>query len=154
MLDVLDRPSPDGGAFSPSPPSMSRRDISRGSTDSGSTPSAAGHVSPLSGRLLQSASTFQRELWFLVLATMLMDVTLTVHGLQIGLHEHNPIARSAIDAAGVVGLYGLKLGALAIGVGLWLALPRPLSAIVPLGLALPTTIAVVNNALLILIVMV
>ncbi len=92
----------------------------------------------------------ERELWFLVIVTMLIDVTLTVHGLQLGLQELNPIAVRVLETTGVVGLYLLKLGAILVGLSCRPLLPARYTALIPLGLAIPSVIAVVNNSLLIL----
>ena len=101
-------------------------------------------------RFLHWLNRYERELWFVTISAMLMDVTLTVHGLQLGLRELNPVARAALDVAGAVGLYGLKGVALLLG-GICIQLiPTKYTALVPLGLAIPSTIAVVINSTLIL----
>lgn len=85
---------------------------------------------------------------------MLIDVTLTVHGLQLGLRELNPVARAAIDWIGVLGLYGLKGVALLIGiVCVWL-IPDRYTPFVPLGLAIPSVAAVLINTVVISIVVI
>ena len=78
---------------------------------------------------------------------MLVDVTLTVHGLAIGLVEINPFARRAIAVWGVLGLYGLKASALGVGAVCRLVIPDRYGPIVPFGLALPSFLAVVANAI-------
>jgi len=98
----------------------------------------------------ESVLQAERELWGLAIAAMLIDVTLTVHGLQLGLKELNPLAVAVLDFAGVVGLYVIKAGALLVGVCCRPLLPSRYRALIPLGLAIPTTIAVVNNSALIL----
>jgi hypothetical protein len=103
----------------------------------------------LSERVLTLASTYERELWLLVVVTMLADVPLTMYGLQLGLTEMNPVARTAIEVAGALGLYMLELVALSIGLGCTLLVPQRYTALVPLGLALPSVFAVVVNSLLI-----
>jgi len=103
----------------------------------------------LSERVLTLASTYERELWLLVVVTMLADVPLTMYGLQLGLTEMNPVARTAIEVAGALGLYVLELVALSIGLGCTLLVPQRYTALVPLGLALPSVFAVVVNSLLI-----
>lgn len=97
------------------------------------------------GRLLSAAGAVERELWFTVVAAMLLDVTLTMHGLTIGLVEANPVARYALDTAGILGLYALKIAALAIGVSCRLGLDDRYGPIVPLGLAIPSMVAVIVN---------
>jgi len=103
----------------------------------------------LSERVLTLASTYERELWLLVVVTMLADVPLTMYGLHLGLTEMNPVARTAIEVAGALGLYVLELVALSIGLGCTLLVPQRYTALVPLGLALPSVFAVVVNSLLI-----
>lgn len=80
---------------------------------------------------------------------MLADVALTMYGLQIGLREMNPVARIALASSGVFGLLGLKLLAVLLGVTMWYLAPSRYAPIVPLGLATPTALAVVSNALLV-----
>ncbi|MEF8784866.1 MAG: DUF5658 family protein [Haloarculaceae archaeon] len=87
----------------------------------------------------------ERELWFVVFAAMLVDVTLTVHGLTLGLTERNPIARAAIDTAGVLGLYAIKVGALFVGGCCRLVVDDRYGVVVPVGLAVPSLVAVVVN---------
>lgn len=104
------------------------------------------------GRLLESAAALERELWLLVVCAMLADVALTVHGRQVGLVERNPIARHALGALGVPGLYGLKAVALGLGGLCRLAVDDRYGPVVPLGLALPSLAAVCLNAALVAIV--
>jgi hypothetical protein len=97
----------------------------------------------------QYLSDRERDLWVVVVAAMSLDVMLTVYGLSVGLQEMNPIARHALDTTGVAGLAGLKLGALSLGVCcLWLV-PDRYRPVIPLGLALPSVVAVGVNATLI-----
>lgn len=84
---------------------------------------------------------------------MLVDVTLTVHGLQLGLQELNPVGRVALDAAGVLGLYALKAVAIGMGVCCVLLVPARYTALVPLGLAIPSLFAVIVNSVLIAVVL-
>lgn len=97
--------------------------------------------------LLQSV---ERELWFLAVAVMLMDVTLTVHGLALGLEERNVVARWVLNTAGAPGLYGLKTAALLYGFCCRPLLPDHTTPFVPLVLAVPSAIAVGVNTVLIL----
>jgi hypothetical protein len=101
------------------------------------------------GRFLESAGAIERDLWLLVAAAMLVDVTLTVHGRQLGLVEVNPIARHALGGFGVLGLYGLKVVALGLGGCCRHVVNDRYGALVPLGLAVPSLAAVVINSLLI-----
>lgn len=107
----------------------------------------------LGRRILETASVYERELWFVVVGGMLVDVTLTVHGLQLGLQELNPVARAALATLGVPALYGLKAIALAMGVVCAYLIPDRYTVLVPLGLAIPTLFAVVVNTTLISLVM-
>ncbi|QKY21497.1 hypothetical protein B4589_014370 [Halolamina sp. CBA1230] len=98
-----------------------------------------------------------RTLWALAALAMALDVAITGLGLSIGLAERNPLADATIDA---VGLFGagvvLKGGALAVGYAGWRLLPRfvpgtaSLRNLVPLGVALPSWIAVGINTGLVL----
>jgi len=100
-------------------------------------------------RLLQLLRAYERELWLLTLGAMLVDVTLTVHGLQLGLRELNPVGRAALDVAGILGLYALKGVALGLGVSCVLLIPRKFRPLVPLGLAIPSVLAVLINTVVI-----
>jgi hypothetical protein len=124
---------------------MPIRDAIRRTIPSG--PSAARDApDSRAGRLFAAARRRERDLWFVVVAAMLVDVTLTVHGLTLGLREANPFARAALDAAGVLGLYALKLGALAVGGCCRFVLRDRYGFVVPLGLGLPSLAAVTVNA--------
>ena len=106
-----------------------------------------------SNRAIRFLGHYEKELWMLTIGAMLVDITLTVHGLQLGLREMNPVARAALDSAGVLGLYFLKAVALAIGVCCTWVLPNRFTPIVPLGLAIPSVLAVVINTVVISIVL-
>jgi len=113
------------------------------------SPAGGGSRFPYLQRRLESLLNAERELWFLVIAFMLVDVTLTVHGLHLGFQEMNPAARHVMDIAGVLGLYGLKGIALSVGVCCRSLVPDRTNAMIPLLLALPSVFAVgVNAALL------
>lgn len=131
---------------------MSLRDIVHGLA-SRLTLSPRGRSSTFSDRVLRSLSAYERELWTITLGAMLVDVTLTVHGLQLGLKEMNPIGRVAIEYAGVLGLYALKIVALGMGVCCAFLIPDRYTALVPLGLAIPSLFAVIVNSTLIAIVL-
>ena len=104
-------------------------------------------------RALRLLGRYERQLWLLTLGAMLVDVTLTVHGLQLGLRELNPLARVALDVAGVLGLYALKGVALAMAVCCIRLIPSKYTPLVPFGLAVPSVFAVVNNTVVITIVL-
>jgi len=97
------------------------------------------------GRFVHWSRSAERELWFAVVAAMLVDVTLTVYGLTLGLTELNPVANAAIDALGVLGLYALKSMALGVGLCCRAVVPDRFGPVVPLGLGLPSTLAVFIN---------
>jgi hypothetical protein len=99
---------------------------------------------------LQILSQYEQELWVLTLVAMILDVTLTVQGLRLGLQELNPVARTALDQAGAFGLYGLKSVAVLLGICCVLMIPDRYSPFVPLGLALPSVVAVLINSIVII----
>lgn len=129
---------------------MTLRELLTGSTGAGDTGSSDGRS--LSRALYGFCRANERDLWYVAIAAMLVDVTLTVHGLQLGLRELNPIARAALDTAGAVGLYALKSGAIAVALCCRLVVPPRHGAIVPLALAVPSLLAVAINATLITVV--
>jgi len=109
---------------------------------------SVGTTAGLGPRWVPVRLTIERLLWSLVLATMALDVVTTEIGLQHGLAEGNPVVASAIGGAGILGLVGTKLAALAVGAGARLCLPR-YRLVIPLGLATPCVVAVaINTALL------
>ena len=90
-------------------------------------------------------AAFERGFWLVAGAVMLADVALTTYGLEIGLREINPVARAALDGAGVAGLVALKALALAVAGVCWLLVPEDFRVVVPLGLLLPSLVAVLVN---------
>ncbi len=92
-----------------------------------------------------SIDRLERTLWVLVALSLVGDVVTTFVGLNLGLAESNPIARGAIEGYGLAGMLVLK--AFAVGVGLCCRplLPRAYTPLVPAGLALPWTLAVMIN---------
>lgn len=127
---------------------MSLRDLLPGSVDSGSGMSG-GPRSSLRSRFFAALSGAERELWIVAIGAMIADVALTAHGLALGLEEMNPIARQAIDRAGIPGLYGLKGVALLVGAFGRLLIPARATGLVPLALGIPSLCAVGINAALI-----
>ncbi|SDG26481.1 DUF5658 family protein [Halorientalis regularis] len=101
-------------------------------------------------RAVLTASRHEGWLWTLVAVSLLADIALTQFGLQQGLTEGNPVARAAIAAAGIGMLGALKVGAVSVGLTLWLALSGHERAVVPLGLCLPWVGATLINATLLL----
>ena len=101
-----------------------------------------------------------RTLWTLAVLAMVLDVAITGVGLSLGLRERNPVADAAIDA---VGLFGagvvLKGGVLVFSYVCWRLFPRFLPSapdhhrnVVPLGVAVPSWVAVGINTTLVLLV--
>ena len=129
---------------------MSLRDILNGMVRSRSQTRTAVRPSPEPSRFFARLAAVERELWFLAISAMLVDVTLTVHGLHIGLRELNPIGRAAFETAGPIGLYFLKAVALALGLCCRVAIGKRFGSLVPLGLAIPSCAAVMINSTLIL----
>ncbi|KDE58343.1 hypothetical protein EL22_05490 [Halostagnicola sp. A56] len=84
-------------------------------------------------------------LWVAVGAALIGDVVTTFVGLHLGLTESNPIAHGAIDGYGPAGMVGLKLVAVAVGIGCRSLLPAEYRPIVPAGLALPWLVAIGIN---------
>ncbi|ADB60053.1 hypothetical protein Htur_1161 [Haloterrigena turkmenica DSM 5511] len=114
--------------------------------DSGGEPmSSDGAYPQFDLPLAVSPTALERALWVLVALSLLGDVLTTFAGLRLGLVESNPVARSAIDGHGFVGMFALKGLAIAIGLVCRPLLPAAYRAIVPAGLAVPWTIAVCIN---------
>lgn len=91
----------------------------------------------------------ERELWTIAITAMVLDVQLTMQGLQLGLTEMNPVARQTIEQTGGVGLYGIKACVVGLAVVLRPLVPDEYGGIVPLALAIPTVFAVgINSTLL------
>lgn len=88
-------------------------------------------------------------LWGVVVAVMVLDVATTAIGLELGLQEGNGLVRVAVGSFGVAGLLVLKGVVLAAAAGVAVSVPDRVSPVIPLGLALPTTIAVAVNLALV-----
>lgn len=97
-------------------------------------------------------------LWTLAVVAMVLDIAITGVGLSFGLSERNPVAQAAIDA---IGLFGagvvLKGGVLAFGYACWRLFSRLFPTtpdhhrnVVPLGVAVPSWVAVGINTSLVL----
>ncbi|WP_459192628.1 DUF5658 family protein [Halosimplex sp. J119] len=96
-------------------------------------------VVDIDGRLVE------RALWSVVIATVVLDVATTWLGLSMGLTEGNPVMRQAIDGVGFVALVATKI--LVVGGALCLRAVRPRhGTVIALGLALPWTVTVLVNA--------
>lgn len=129
--------------------SMPLRDAIPRSSSRGPADTAPDSPATLRGQLRHAAVGYERALWHVAIAAMLVDVTLTVHGLELGLTEVNPVARHALGTFGVLGLYGLKGVALGLGGTCRLLVGRRYGALIPLGLAVPALAAVCINSILI-----
>lgn len=125
---------------------MSLRNALRRRARPGPTSTPDGDQSGPRSRLARRLSGIERALWLVVLVGMAADVTLTHVGRQVGLVELNPVARDVLATDGVFGLVTLKCAALGFAASLRTLLPRQYTALVPLGLALPTVPAVISNA--------
>jgi len=121
---------------------MARRDFPPAGADSGSRPVASDGPPPAGAARL---AAFERWFWLVAAVVMLADVALTIYGLELGLRETNPVARAALDRAGVAGLVGLKGLALAVAGICWYLVPGDFRIVVPLGLLLPSLVAVLVN---------
>jgi len=98
--------------------------------------------------LLDELASVERELWLVVVATLVVDVWLTHIGLQHGLHEGNPVMRAAIETFGIAVLALTKVAVLGLAGLTRRALSEQRGVVVPLGLALPWVGAVLINATL------
>lgn len=94
---------------------------------------------------LPDLGAFERTLWLVVLAVLVGDLLTTYVGLNAGLTESNPVARSAIARFGFASLVVIKAFAVGVGLGCRALLPRDYTALVPAGLALPWAVAVGIN---------
>lgn len=79
----------------------------------------------------------QLSLWLFVGLALVADVALTRYGLARGVPEGNPVVRTALTHGGMVMLWVLKVGAVAVGASVWRRMADPHRTVVPLGLALP-----------------
>lgn len=97
------------------------------------------------------ATLARREvlLWVFVVVAMIADTLLTYYGLERGFVETNPVARLGLERFGYASLGLFKLLALGVGLACRPLLPRNYVAIVPLGLAIPWTVASLVNLLVI-----
>lgn len=96
---------------------------------------------------------FERLLWGLVGLSLIGDIATTLVGLQAGLYESNPVARTVIHSYGIVGMVALKAAAVAIGLACRPLLPRAYRAVIPAGIALPWTAAALVNLYMITVVL-
>ncbi|QIO22784.1 DUF5658 family protein [Haloarcula sp. JP-L23] len=96
----------------------------------------------------ESGPSYDHLLWGVVVVAAAADVLLTLVGVSMCFSEANPVARAAMDAAGGVGLLGLKLAALgALFVVYRLVRPAYRRAALT-AFSLPQLFAVGHNSLL------
>ncbi len=95
---------------------------------------------------LRRATTRERELWFVVLFALAADIVLTYFGLQQGLTELNPVARTAIESIGAWTMVPLKAAAVGVALSCRPLLPDEYTGLVPVGLAVPWLVASGINA--------
>lgn len=91
----------------------------------------------------------ERFLWGMVVFIMLLDVVTTTGGLQYGLQEGNALVGVAIETFGIAGLLLVKVVVLGLAATVVVWIPDRVIPIVPLGLVLPTLIAVTTNIALV-----
>ncbi|MFD1634283.1 hypothetical protein ACOZ4L_00960 [Haloplanus ruber] len=85
-------------------------------------------------------------LWACALGALALDVALTVVGLRLGLTELNPVAAGLIADIGTLpALVTLKGVAVGVGLAGRAVLPAAYYGLIPVGLALPWTVAAVLN---------
>lgn len=116
------------------------------------TPPDESSLQPIRHRVLTP-----RALWGLAVVAMALDVAITGVGLSLGFRERNPVARAFIETGGLLFAgVALKGGCLLLGYVCWRLVPRVSPALagrrnlVPLGVALPSWVAVGLNAALVL----
>lgn len=97
-------------------------------------------TAPLSG-----VSRVEWALWLLVGISLVGDLLTTYYGLQLGLTESNPVARSAIEQFGFSAMVVLKLFAVGVGLVCRQLLTGRFVLFVPAGLAVPWLAATVIN---------
>jgi hypothetical protein len=89
----------------------------------------------------------EKTLWALVVGALVVDLGLTIYGLELGFSEQNQLAVVFLTSFGATGIVALKLGALGLAVGLRQLLPLDYRGLVPLALAIPWWIGAISNAI-------
>lgn len=95
--------------------------------------------------------SLEHALWALAVATAVADIATTQIGLQAGLDESNPIARSAIEATGMACMVALKAGATGVALLCRPLLPATGRLLLPVCLAAPWALATAVNCYLIVV---
>lgn len=101
------------------------------------------------GRAADALSAREPELWAVAVGALLLDLGLTLVGLELGLAERNLLASGLMASTGVVGLGLVKTAALAVALAARSLLPPRFVFVVPLGLAVPWLVASVVNLVVI-----
>lgn len=96
-----------------------------------------------------SPAALERLLWGLVALSLVGDIVTTFAGLRLGLAESNPVAQSAIEDHGLIGMLALKGIAIVVGLVCRPLLPAAYRSIVPAGLAIPWAVAACINVYMI-----
>lgn len=98
--------------------------------------------SPAVGRYpFETPGRFEPALWGVVAVAMVADLAVTQYGLQRGYVEANPVARTALEALGFVGLWLLKGITICVGLAFrWLIPPR-FRFLIPAAIATPWVVA-------------
>lgn len=102
---------------------------------------------PVSDALPVERRELAAFLWATLVIATVLDLVTTVYALEyLTAVEGNPFVRFVLAHAGYAGFLVAKLAVLGLGAVLWRVLPRHQQLAVPLGLALPTVVAVLINA--------
>lgn len=100
-------------------------------------------------RAAEYVTVHEWKLWVIVIVTLLLDVGTTLYGLEVGLTERNPVVNSLRPALGLLGTLVLLKGCVClVGVTAWRTLPAKYRGLAPLGIALPWSLAVATNSVL------
>ncbi|WP_396612701.1 DUF5658 family protein [Haloferax sp. S1W] len=102
--------------------------------------------------LLSRVVSDDTHLWAVTILAFLLDVVTTLFGLSQGLSELNPVVLALIPRFGALWtLLLLKSIVLLVAGLLWVVLPVRYRGAVPIGVAIPWTVAGLMNTQLILI---
>lgn len=113
------------------------------------TPATLPGVGSLARHFELPPSTLERRLWWLVVAGFLADTVLTIYGVHAGHVEGNPVMRHALASLGIVGIVGLKSGAIAVAVACRPLLSEAHRPLVPAALSLPWIAAALVNVVVV-----
>lgn len=96
-----------------------------------------------------SPHQIEGALWALVMIALFGDLGVTIYGIEHGFSELNPLAVTLVESLGLSGFVLPKIGAVATGAVGRRLLQRSERWVVPLGLAVPWTVAVVLNCVVV-----